>query len=183
MITLIAACSSNRVIGNNNKLIWNMPGDLKRFKSLTSGHTVLMGRKTYDSIGRPLPNRRNVVISRNVKEIEGCLVYSSLIESLNIFANDLFVIGGEEIYRQSIVYADRIELTLIHKEFIGDAYFPKIPSNFVEINRENLSYPEFDYSYITYEKVESKFSDKNISDDMFSLPNKNPVSVRSILNT
>ena len=88
MITLIAACSSNKVIGKNNKLIWNVPGDLKRFKELTSGHTVLMGRKTYESIGKPLPNRRNIVLSRNPElKIDGCLVYSNLSEVLELYKN------------------------------------------------------------------------------------------------
>jgi dihydrofolate reductase len=156
MITLIAACSKNRVIGNNNKLIWHVPGDLKRFKELTSGHTVLMGRKTFESIGKPLPNRRNVILSRDQNlKIEGCFVYSSLTEVLELFGNDLFIIGGEEIYKQTIGYADFIELTLINKEFEGDAFFPEIPSHFTEIKsrRQNLECDEFKYSYITYEHV------------------------------
>ena len=95
MITLIAACSKNRVIGDKNKLIWHVPGDLKRFKELTSGHTVLMGRKTFESIGKPLPNRRNVILSRDINlNIEGCLVYSNLTEVLELFGNDLFIIVG-----------------------------------------------------------------------------------------
>ena len=128
MITLIAACSTNRVIGKNNTLIWKVPGDLKRFKELTSGHTVLMGRKTYESIGRPLPNRRNIILSRNKDlVVEGCLVYSNLLEVLELYKNDLFVIGGEEIYRQTLGYADKVELTLIHKDYEGDAFFPEVP--------------------------------------------------------
>ena len=130
MITLIAACSTNRVIGKNNTLIWKVPGDLKRFKELTSGHTVLMGRKTYESIGRPLPNRRNIILSRNKDlVVEGCLVYSNLLEVLELYKNDLFVIGGEEIYRQTLGYADKVELTLIHKDYEGDAFFPEVPAN------------------------------------------------------
>lgn len=151
MITLIAACSSNKVIGNNNKLIWHVPGDLKRFKELTSGHTILMGRKTYESIGRPLPNRRNIILSRDPNlKIEGCLVYSDLLEVLELYKNDLFVIGGEEIYRQTLGYADKIELTLIHKEYEGDAYFPEITEHFTIGEQQDLSGPEFDYSYISY---------------------------------
>ena len=156
MITLIAACSKNRVIGKDNKLIWHVPGDLKRFKELTSGHTVLMGRKTFESIGRPLPNRRNIILSRDTNlQIEGCLVYSNLTEVLELFGNDLFIIGGEEIYKQTIGYADFIELTLIQKEFEGDAFFPQIPEYFNEIKsrRQNLECDEFKYSYITYEHV------------------------------
>jgi len=152
MITLIAACSKNRVIGKDNKLIWHVPGDLKRFKELTSGHTVLMGRKTFESIGKPLPNRRNIILTRNPDfKPEGCLVYSNLSEVLELYHNDLFVIGGEEIYTQTIGYADYIELTLINKEYDGDAFFPEVPDFFVEKKIEKLSCDEFEYSYITYE--------------------------------
>jgi len=154
MITIVAACSSNRVIGKDNKLIWNVPGDLKRFKEMTSGHTVLMGRKTYESIGRPLPNRRNVILSRNSELIvEGCFTYTSLVDTLDMFKNDVFIIGGEEIYRQSLPYVNRIELTLIHKEFEGDAFFPEIPLNFKMVNKIDMKCEEFDYSYISYESL------------------------------
>jgi dihydrofolate reductase len=154
MITLIAACSKNRVIGKDNQLIWHVPGDLKRFKELTSGHTILMGRKTFESIGKPLPNRRNVILTRDKNfTAEGCLVYNDLKEVLELFKNDLFVIGGEEIYRQTIGYADFIELTLIHKKYEGDAFFPEIPDWFHEIKgkRQDLECDEFKWSYITYE--------------------------------
>jgi dihydrofolate reductase len=156
MITLIAACSKNRVIGKDNKLIWHVPGDLKRFKELTSGHTILMGRKTFESIGKPLPNRRNVILTRDRNfTAEGCLVYSDLKEVLELFGNDLFIIGGEQIYRQTIGYADYIDLTLIHKEYEGDAYFPEIPHWFSEVKskRQNLVCEEFKYSFVTYEHV------------------------------
>ena len=152
MITLIAACSKNRIIGNDNKLIWNVPGDLKRFKELTSGHTILMGRKTYESIGKPLPNRRNIVLSRNTTEINNCLVYSSLIEVLNLYKNDLFVIGGGEIYKQCLPYANKIELTLIDKDFEGDTYFPIIDESFKITNKIDNVSDNFNFSYITYER-------------------------------
>jgi dihydrofolate reductase len=141
MITLIAACSKNKVIGKENTLIWKVPGDLKRFKELTTGHNVLMGRKNFESIGRPLPNRRNIILTRDKDfKADGCLVYSDLKEVLELFGNDLFIIGGEQIYKQTIGYVDYIELTLIHKEFEGDAYFPEIPDWFHEIKgkRQNL---------------------------------------------
>ena len=152
MITLIAACSKNRIIGNDNKLIWNVPGDLKRFKELTSGHTILMGRKTYESIGKPLPNRRNIVLSRNTTEINNCLVYSSLIEVLNLYKNDLFVIGGGEIYKQCLPYANKIELTYIDKDFEGDTYFPIIDESFKITNKIDNVSDNFNFSYITYER-------------------------------
>ena len=172
MITLIAACSKNRVIGKDNTLIWNIPGDLKRFKELTSGHTILMGRKTFESIGRPLPNRRNVILTRDKEfKAEGCLIYSDLKEVLELFGNDLFIIGGEQIYKQTIGYADYIELTLIHKEFEGDAYFPEIPEWFTEIKgkRQNLECEEFKWSYITYEHT--KHLNKRLSEiDLNAFP-------------
>jgi dihydrofolate reductase len=152
MITLIAACSKNRVIGKDNQLIWKVPGDLKRFKELTTGHPILMGRKTFESIGRPLPNRTNIVITRdkNWKQ-EGCLVYNNFEDVLSIFEKEnLFVIGGGEIYKMLINLADKIELTLIDKDFEGDAYFPEIDSNWTVEKVESQSCPEFDYSYITY---------------------------------
>jgi len=152
MITLIAACSKNRVIGKDNQLICKVPGDLKRFKELTTGHPILMGRKTFESIGRPLPNRTNIVITRdkNWKQ-EGCLVYNNFEDVLYIFEKEnLFIIGGGEIYKSLINLADKIELTLIDKDFDGDAYFPEIDSNWTVEKVESQSCPEFNYSYITY---------------------------------
>ena len=152
MITLIAACSKNRVIGKDNQLIWKVPGDLKRFKELTTGHPILMGRKTFESIGIPLPNRTNIVITRDKSwKQEGCLVYNNFEDVLSIFEKEnLFVIGGGEIYKMLINLADKIELTLIDKDFEGDAYFPEIDSNWTVEKVESQSCPEFNYSYITY---------------------------------
>jgi dihydrofolate reductase len=154
MITLIAACSKNRVIGKDNQLIWKVPGDLKRFKELTTGHPVLMGRKTFESIGRPLPNRTNIVITRDKNwKNEGCLVYNNWEEVLPIFEKEnLFIIGGGEIYKTMIELADKIELTLIDKEFEGDTYFPEIKGEWKEEKRETLNCLEFTYHYITYTK-------------------------------
>ena len=153
MITMVAACSSNRVIGKENKLIWRVPGDLKRFKEMTTGQTVVMGRKTYESIGKPLPNRTNVILSRDTElKIEGCLISSNLEDVLNTYPN-AFIIGGEEIYRQCMDYADNISLTLINKEFEGDAFFPEIPASFIEMERQDMKCDEFTYSYITYTKA------------------------------
>ena len=154
MIKLIAACSTNRVIGNNNSLIWNIPDDLKRFKKLTTGHNILMGRKTFESIGKALPNRRNIILSRNLNfNADNCLVYNNIEEVLSLYKNDLIVIGGEEIYKQTIKYASILELTLIHKEYEGDAFFPVIPSLFKEINREDSIFNNIEYSYITYQAI------------------------------
>ena len=153
MITLIAACSKNRAIGKDNRLLWNLPSDLKRFKQFTTGKTIVMGRKTYDSIGRPLPNRRNIILSndKNLK-IEGCEVINSISE-LNLF-DDIFIIGGEQIYNLFIDYADVIELTLINKEFEGDTFFPEIDSKKFILDKEELiNGEEFTYNYLTYKKI------------------------------
>lgn len=152
MITLIAACSSNRVIGKDNQLIWKVPGDLKRFKELTTGHPILMGRKTFESIGKPLPNRANIVITRDKNwQHEECLVYNDFEDVLNLYEKqNLFVIGGGEIYKTLISVADKIELTLIDKEFDGDAYFPEIDSNWDVQHSETHQCEEFTYHYITY---------------------------------
>ena len=128
MINLIAAVSKNWVIGNNNTLIWKLPADLKRFKEITSGHPVIMGRKTYESIGRPLPNRRNIIITRDVNySVDGCEVTHSLTDALELVKDsEVFIIGGGEIYQQSMSIADRIYLTIVHENFNGDTYFPEI---------------------------------------------------------
>lgn len=151
---MIAACSSNRVIGKNNSLIWKVPGDLKRFKELTTGHSVLMGRKTFESIGKALPNRQNIILTRDKNyEVENCLVYNRLDEILSIFEKkNLWVIGGGEIYKQLLPYCDKIELTIIDKEFEGDAFFPELDDNWIIEKKENHRCDEFSYSYITFGK-------------------------------
>lgn len=127
--TLIVAVAENGAIGKNNQLLWHLPDDLKRFKRLTTGQVVVMGRKTYESIGKPLPNRVNVVISRNPDfRAEGCQVVSSLDEARNFvqtqyLTTGLFVIGGAEIYRQALPLATRIELTEVHAAPEGDAFW------------------------------------------------------------
>ena len=116
MVKIIVAMSKNRVIGDSNTLIWHLPEDLKRFRQLTTGNTIVMGRKTYESIGKPLQNRRSIIITRDPDySVEGCEVVNSLEEALLLSNSDCFIIGGGEIYRQSIDIADRIYLTLINK--------------------------------------------------------------------
>jgi dihydrofolate reductase len=152
MIKIIVAMSRNRVIGNANTLIWHLPEDLKRFKELTTGNTIVMGRKTYESIGRPLPNRRSIIITRDTNyQVEGCEVVNSLEEALLLSNNDCFIIGGGEIYRQALDKADRIYLTLIEKNFEGDTTFPEI-KDWYESNCENFSNEQFNYSFIQYER-------------------------------
>ncbi|MFC5403654.1 dihydrofolate reductase [Cohnella soli] len=125
-VTLIAAVASNGVIGNNNELIWRLPADMKYFKQQTIGKPVLMGRKTFESLGRPLKDRTNVILSRNLTDApEGCVLVGSLDEALSRYADEeLMIIGGAEIYAQSLKHADRLLLTEIGQSFEGDAYFP-----------------------------------------------------------
>ena len=145
--------SKNRVIGDSNTLIWHLPEDLKRFKQLTTGNAIVMGRKTYESIGKPLPNRRNIIITRDINySVNGCEVVNSLEEGFLLTGGDCFVIGGGEIYKQSLDKADRIYLTLIDKEYDGDTGFPEINGEWKEINKENFESSEFNWSFIEYER-------------------------------
>ncbi len=131
MINIIVAVAENGVIGCHNRLIWHISEDLKRFKALTTGHPIIMGRKTYDSIGRPLPGRQNIVISRNPElKIEGCDVVGSLSEAIEIAqGEEKFVIGGGEIYRQALPLCDRLYLTKVEQSPEGDTFFPEIDSS------------------------------------------------------
>ena len=158
-LTIIAAVSINNVIGNNNKLIWKLSNDLKRFKNLTTNHSVIMGRKTFESLPNPLPDRDNIVITRDTNYSKPNIqVCSSIEDAINLTKKDTqpFIIGGGEIYSQTINIVDKIELTRVHKEFDVDAYFPEIPLDIFElINKENYNSDlenEFDYSYLTYKK-------------------------------
>ncbi len=132
IVSLVAAASDNNVIGKNNALPWRMPADMKFFKNLTIGHTVIMGRKTFESMGKPLQGRINIVITRNKDfKAEGCIVTDSLSEALIKCReeDEVFVVGGAEIYKQAVKDADKIYLTRIHGEFEGDAYFIDIHEN------------------------------------------------------
>ena len=158
-LTIIAAVSINNVIGNKNKLIWKLSNDLKRFKNLTTNHSVIMGRKTFESLPNPLPDRDNIVITRDTNYSKPNIqVCSSIEDAINLTKTDTqpFIIGGGEIYTQTINIVDKIELTRVHEEFDGDAYFPEIPLDIFElINEENYNSDlenEFDYSYLTYKK-------------------------------
>jgi len=157
-ISIIVAIAQNHAIGKDNKLLWYLPNDLKHFKTITSGHTVIMGRKTYDSVGKPLPNRRNIVITRQQITIAGCEVVNSLEHALALCntEEEVFIVGGAEIYRQAMVLTNRIYLTIVHKSFDGDTYFPEIQENiWVETEREDHQPDEknkIPYSFITLER-------------------------------
>lgn len=159
-ICLIAALAANRVIGRNNALPWHLPADLKRFKALTMGHPVVMGRKTYESIGRPLPGRRNLVLTRDRSySVPGCEVVHSLDEAIAASggAGEIFVIGGAELYRESLPRAHRLEFTEIHAEFEGDAIFPLFAQDQWRVVARESHGAEpgapFSYDFVRYERV------------------------------
>lgn len=158
MITIIAAVAQNNVIGGGNNLLWHIREDLMRFKKITSGHPVVMGRKTFESLGKALPNRRNVVITRNGSfEAENCETAGSLKEALSLFTDDeeVFVIGGGEIYSQAMEYAGKMYITRVYKDYEGDTYFPEIDASWEEVCKEYHERGEsFEYSfeYIDYRK-------------------------------
>ena len=158
-ISAICAMSENRVIGNNNQLPWHLPADLRHFKKITTGKPILLGRNTYESIGHALPNRCNVVITRDTTfTAPGCVVANSIETALEAvaYSDELFVIGGEILYHQMLSKIQRIYLTIIHHIFEGDAFFPELnPTEWLEVERidhsvdaENI-YP---YSFIILDR-------------------------------
>ena len=154
-ISLIVAVSSNHVIGKDNTLPWHLPEDLKRFRALTTGHHIIMGRKTYESLGRLLPDRITVIVTRNKNyHTEGAVVVHSLQEEIEVCANDseAFIIGGAELYQQGLQYAEKLYLTQVNATIEGDAFFPSIDA---QIWRENareshVSVNGLAYDYVTY---------------------------------
>lgn len=159
-ISLIVAMASNRVIGADNKMPWHLPADLKRFKQITMGYPILMGRKTHESIGRILPGRANIIISRNpVYQSPGCLIFPSIETALSSFqeCQEIFVIGGSSLYESLFQQAKVIYLTEIHREFYGDTYFPDLDKDhWIEAEREyidNDTEVPFSYSFIKLNRV------------------------------
>lgn len=157
-LSAIVAMSTNRVIGNQNKLPWHLPADLKHFKALTTGHTIIMGRKTHESIGKPLPNRANIVLTRDPHyKAPGCEVVTSIDDALAAHAQEteIFIIGGAEIYKQLLPATHRLYLTLIHHEFAGDAHFPSLEKTWQETTREDHPADTdnaYAFSFITLEQ-------------------------------
>ena len=159
-LTLIVAVSENDVIGKDNDLIWHLKNDLKRFKELTSGHCIIMGRKTFESFSKPLPNRTHIVITRqqNYKTPKGVIVVNSLESAIEKAALDPnpFIIGGGEIYKQALKVVGTIEFTRVHHNFEGDTFFPTINETiWKETNRifnKKDDLHKFDFSYITYKR-------------------------------
>ena len=138
-IAIIAAMTENRVIGRNGAIPWDLPEDRRHFRELTMGHPVIIGRKTFESIGRPLPGRMNIVLSRREEyRAEGCLVARDLKAALMAAAgnDEVFICGGGELYREALPRADRLYLTLVHMTVAGDTFFPEIPAGaFAEVER------------------------------------------------
>lgn len=129
MIIMIAAAAENNALGKDNELIWHLPDDFKRFKAMTSGHPIIMGRKTFESFPKPLPNRLHIIVTRQKNyQPENCLVAHNLEKALSLISDkqDAFIIGGGEIYKQALPFTDKIELTLVHDSFEADTYFPEI---------------------------------------------------------
>jgi dihydrofolate reductase len=157
MIIMIAAVAENNALGKNNELVWHLPNDFKRFKSLTTGHHIIMGRKTFESFPKPLPDRVHIVISRqeNYKP-EGCIVVDSIEKAIALCPenDDSYVIGGGEIYNLALPLTDIIELTKVHHSFDADAFFPKInKSEWILVEAEENYKDEkhlYDYTYETY---------------------------------
>ena len=159
MLTIIAAVAKNNALGKNNDLIWHLPADLKRFKKVTLGHHIIMGRKTFESLGKPLPNRTNIIISRNTSyKAQGCTVVHNLEQAIEAAKKDSnpYILGGAEIYHQAIEKADFLDLTLVHESFDADAFFPVIDLNrWEEVSREDHPADEqhaYDYSFVQYKR-------------------------------
>lgn len=158
-LSLIVATDTENGIGKNNQLLWHLPEDLKFFKRTTSGHTVIMGRKTYESIGKPLPNRRNIVISRQENfKIEGVEVYQTLNAAIKAChdENEAFIIGGGEIYKQALPFTQKIYLTKVHHQFDADTFFPTLEATQWEVILKEDHLPDekhqYPYSFIILQK-------------------------------
>ena len=158
-IAIISAMARNRIIGIENRLPWNLPADMRHFRTLTMGHHLIMGRKTYESIGKPLPGRTTVIVTRNKDfAAPGCIVVNSIEAAISACQgdNEAFIIGGAELYKQALDFADRIYLTKIDAIFEGDAYFPEFESaSWKEIDQETFP-PDADnpyaYRFVVYDK-------------------------------
>lgn len=161
-LSMIAAMGKGRVIGKDNNMPWHLPADLQHFKKTTLGSPIIMGRKTYDSIGRPLPGRLNIILSRNTKlVIEGCSIVNSLEDAIDLAgktdASEIFITGGAHLYNKFLENTDRLYLTLIDEEFKGDTYFPDYTQfNWKEVTKENYKADDKNphaYSFVTLDRI------------------------------
>ena len=162
MITIIAAIGNNNELGKGNDLIWHLPADLQRFKKRTTGHAIIMGRNTFESIGKPLPNRRSIIITRNTSyQNEGCEIVHSLEDAIKLIEPqaDAFIIGGAQIYKEAMEknVVDQLDITKVHQDFEADVFFPTIDSKtWKEVSREDFSPDEknlYTYSFINYKSA------------------------------
>jgi len=160
-LTIIVAAAENNAIGRGNQLIWHLSDDLKRFKTLTSGHHIIMGRKTFESFPKPLPNRTHIVITRqkDYTAPDGVIIVHSLEDAIDAAKSDKqpFIIGGGQIYEQAMNLADKIELTRVHEDFEADAFFPEIDTTVWKethnvFNKKDTDH-DYEFSFITYERI------------------------------
>lgn len=160
MLIVIAAAAENNALGKDNELVWHLPDDFKRFKALTTGHYIIMGRKTFESFPKPLPNRIHIIVTRQQDYTvpENCIVVNSIKEALKLCppSEDTYIIGGGEIYRQALPIADKIELTRVHTTVEADTFFPEIPFEDWTLEREEFHPSDekhpFSFSFLTYLK-------------------------------
>lgn len=157
---MIAAAAENNALGKDNKIVWHLPDDFKRFKQLTSGHHIIMGRKTFESFPKPLPNRTHIVISRQTGySAENCIVVNSLEKALEVAPKneDIFIIGGAQIYDLALNISDKLELTRVHGVFEADAFFPKIDFKYWKMDFEEKHLKDerhnFDFTFQTYSRI------------------------------
>lgn len=161
MTTIVVAMGNKREIGVDNNLLWHLPKDLKHFKDITSGHPIIMGRKTYESIGKPLPNRTNIVVSRKGDWFEeGILIVGSIKEAIKFakkIDENIFIIGGGNIYAQTIDLADRLEVTQVDSDFPADTFFPKIDAKVWAKTNETCHEKDeknnFDFCFQTFDRI------------------------------
>lgn len=156
---MIAAAAQNRALGKDNQLVWHLPNDFKRFKNLTTAHHIIMGRKTFESFPKPLPNRTHIIITRQKNyQAEGCIVVDSIEKAIEKCPKneDAFIIGGGEIYQLAMPFSDKIELTVVHHTFEADAFFPEIKLEEWELVKSDFQAKDdkhlYDYTFETYLK-------------------------------
>lgn len=156
MVSLIVAISKNNVIGNNGIMPWKIKGEQKRFKELTTGKTIIVGRKSFQEIGKPLPNRKTIIISTTENIVtDNCTTVKSLVEAFNLAKDEeeIFIAGGGQVYKEALPYADKIYITIIDKIVEGNVYFPEInKEDFIKTYEERID-GEIPYTYYTYERV------------------------------
>jgi dihydrofolate reductase len=160
-ITIIAAAAENNALGKDNDLLWHLPNDFKRFKKLTTGHKIIMGRKTFESFPKPLPNRIHIIITRDKNytvPFKDCIIVHGLEEALKLAEDEnVFIIGGGEIYQQGLPYSNKIELTRVHGNFEADTFFTKIDTEKWELVSEEYHPKDekhaYAFTYLTYHKI------------------------------